>query len=254
MTSTPGRLDSRQLAAMYHELDRDKVRSAHASSTGEPDVGLIAKMDALSAEIKRRASEGEGDPYLLTIEAKVFAADAARLPPTEPVGASVLTPEALQALNDRDLRTAFEQMKSQLELHNQAYGEIGDNEIVGGVAKLDFSRTAIVRFRKKGKEVLQALASEMLRRGMRSAHPATSAPSHATGPKESGDVAKRRAIVRGAGSLSVEDICKRLDMDSVPVPDHWENARTWSAAVKSRQYRSNVHTTISKDRRHRRRS
>ncbi len=54
MTSTPGRLDSRQLAAMYHELDRDKVRSAHASSTGEPDVGLIAKMDALSAEMKMR--------------------------------------------------------------------------------------------------------------------------------------------------------------------------------------------------------
>ncbi len=203
---------------------------------------------------KRRASEGEGDPELLTIEAKVFAADAARLPPTEPVGASALTPEATQALNDHDLRTAFEQMKSELELHHQAYGEIGDNEIVGGVAKLDFRRTAIERFRSKGNEVLQALASEMLRRGMSSAHPATSGPSHATGRKESGDVAKRRAIVRGARSLSDEDICKRLDMDSVSVPDNWENVQTWSEALRSPQYRSNVHTILSKDRSHRRRS
>jgi hypothetical protein len=64
------------------------------------------------------------------------------------------------------------------------------------------------------------------------------------------EVAKRSALVRSNPDTPAEDICKILDREKITLPAKWLGAglQTWTKAYKDRNYRSRIHTLLSKDR------
>ena len=240
-------IDTKRLLAMRHELDQDMTRSAHSSATLEPNPRLRARIAEVEAEIERRASEGEGEPALHDIAARRLESDAASLPPTEPEWASSLTPEIIPTLTNGDLRIVFKKVESELELHRKTYDEASEIEAPG---KINMRRTAIVSWRAKAKQIQECLAGEMLRRDLQASGPAPRPRSdRPQRRRERPETAARRAIVRTTENLSDEEICRRLDLDSIPLPGNWEGVQHWAEAYRSTPYRPRIHVILSKDRR-----
>jgi hypothetical protein len=237
-------IDTEHILAMLHELEQAIIQSAHSSTTLEPDANLRERIVEIRTEIERRTDEG--DPVLLDMAAKRLVSDAAPLPPTEPEWASTLTAQAVPSLTDGELRNAFKGVESDIELHRKAYGEVSEIEAAG---KINMRRTAIVNWRKNAEGVLESLVAEMLSRGLQTSAVAPKARSDRPERRREGPVtAARRAIVRGVANLSDLKICRRLDLDRIPLPEAWEGVTTWVQAIGSENYRQNVPQILTKDR------
>jgi phage gpG-like protein len=64
------------------------------------------------------------------------------------------------------------------------------------------------------------------------------------------DIVKRRAIVHQHLKLSSKDLCKKLDSESVPVPDGWMDrfkVQDWRGAYLDKQCRRLIHKLISSE-------
>jgi len=66
------------------------------------------------------------------------------------------------------------------------------------------------------------------------------------GARQQSGVAARRAVVRANLTLSDQDICRRLDLDSIPLP--WTNHPNWITAYHDTQCRKRIHVIFAKDR------
>jgi len=65
------------------------------------------------------------------------------------------------------------------------------------------------------------------------------------------EVAKRVSLVGSNPNAAAKEMCEIFDRDNVPLPAKWLEAglKTWSQAYRNSDYRSGIHTLISKDRR-----
>jgi hypothetical protein len=145
------------------------------------------------------------------------------------------------------LRKAFEIVESDIELHRKAFGDVSEIDAAG---KMNMRKTALINWRKKTDRVLESLDGEMLRRSLRTSVVAPKTVSDRPKRRRERPVtAGRRAIVRGVANLSDVRICRRLDLDRVPLPEAWEGVTTWVQAIGSDNYRQYVHQILSKDRR-----
>ena len=79
-------------------------------------------------------------------------------------------------------------------------------------------------------------------------------PTEASGPHPldaEPDIVKRRAIIRQTRDEEHQDVCKRLDFESVPLPNGWSEkygVSDWKEAYRSGKCRSLVQKLISTDR------
>jgi hypothetical protein len=66
-------------------------------------------------------------------------------------------------------------------------------------------------------------------------------------PKQTPEVAKRRAIVQANPTLRSQQLVKRFDFDNIRMPPGWD-APSWTAAYQKPEYRPLIQTMVSKDR------
>ena len=65
------------------------------------------------------------------------------------------------------------------------------------------------------------------------------------------DIVKRRAIIVQNANLSAGDLCKRFDLEGIPLAENWSvefEVQTWVKAYKNGKCRSRIDTLISKER------
>jgi hypothetical protein len=173
---------------------------------------------------------------------------AARMLLVPPGSRDALEPEQIAVLTNRSLIRRWHRCKAQISLV-----ESGNSE----PRFAPFLERATWEARRSRLQRLDRdLSAELMRREL---VPATAKRSHRRSSpkprprlatkhrKQFPEIAKRRAIVQENLKMSALQACKRFDLEGIRMPTGWD-AKNWVDAYKRKEYRSRIHTLISKDR------
>ena len=228
-TRSLGQLTSQQLLDEHHDFRRYPPRKI--------TVQMQKRWQRVQNELARRV--GMGDTELDGIAAEQLAAEAASL---------ISIPDVSEFKPLKLVNLKAQSLVDQRKRYEEELGEL--KKLYPNTLKIrnHLDRCLIEKQREALREICLNIGRELIRRregmGQKRATPIRARR------KQQSDVLQRREIVRANLRFTADQLCRRFDFDSIPVPVRFKGVTSWAAAYKDPKLRQKIHVILSKDRKH----